>query len=119
MASAFSISDLRREFGDTLEAFGVRLGIRSKGHVSQIENGAAACSFDIALKLEELSGGRIDAAALNADVARARAGLSGSNMDAADSAAETTGRDGIGARLTTPPVIVPEDGLSLTTRRVA
>lgn len=113
------IIEIRKEYGETLAQFAQRLGLRGQGHLSMIERGLTPISLDVALKYEELSGGRIDAAALNADVARARAGMSGvgvsgAGMAAADTAAETSARDGIGAALTTPPAIVPEAGRSLT-----
>lgn len=117
--TTFGIAELRRERGQTLVQFAEDLGIRSVGHLSQIIRGESPVSFDIALKLEELSGKRIDAATLNADVARARAGVNGSTMAAADTAAETNAPACKRAPLTTPPVTAPEDGLSLTTRRVA
>lgn len=66
-----TIADLRRERGETLEAFAVKLGLSSKGQASDIERGGP-CSLRVALTLEELSNGRIDAATLNADVAAAR-----------------------------------------------
>jgi len=73
MAKTFSIADLRRELGLSLEEFGKRIGLSSKGNVSLIERGQAAPSLPVALAIEKLSCGRIDAAALNSDVAAARA----------------------------------------------
>jgi transcriptional regulator with XRE-family HTH domain len=75
MTKTFSITDLRTEMGLTQTEFAVRLGLSSGGKptVSLWETGAREVSFDAALKIEELSGGRIDAAQLNAQVARARA----------------------------------------------
>lgn len=72
MPSTMTIAELRQERGETLEEFAEAIGIASKGRASAIERGVEACSFDIALKVEELSQGRIDAAELNQDVAKAR-----------------------------------------------
>lgn len=78
MASPFTITDLRTEMGMTQTEFAVRLGLSPGGKptVSLWETGAREVSFDAALKIEELSSGRIDAAQLNAQVARARAAKS-------------------------------------------
>ena len=69
---AMTITDLRKELGLTLEAFATLLGLKSKGHVCQLEAGDRSPSVAIALKLEELSGGRMLASELNADVAKVR-----------------------------------------------
>lgn len=66
-----TIAGLRAELGLSLEAFGAKIGLASKGNVSIIERGGA-CSLPVALALEALSGGRLDAARLNEDVAAAR-----------------------------------------------
>lgn len=66
------IASLRAELGMSLEAFANLLGLKSKGQMSLIEAGKASVSAAVALRLEELSGGRIDAANLNAVVAQAR-----------------------------------------------
>lgn len=68
-----TIAELREELGLSLEAFAIRVGLRSKGQISEIERGAKP-SVRVALEIERLSGGRIDAASLNADVALARQG---------------------------------------------
>lgn len=52
----------------TLAEFGKAVGVSSIGHMSEIERGGA-CSVRVALAIEALSSGRIDAAELNADVA--------------------------------------------------
>jgi hypothetical protein len=70
-AAALTIADLRREMGLSLAEFGALIGLASKGNVSLIERGAP-CSLTVALAIEKLSGGRIDAAHLSADVAAAR-----------------------------------------------
>jgi len=66
-----TIAALRAEMGLSLEAFGGLIGLASKGNVSILERGGA-CSLPVALALEKLSGGRLDAGSLNEDVARAR-----------------------------------------------
>lgn len=66
-----TIAELRTELGLTLEGFASLLGLKSKGYASDIENGAVP-SVKVALEIERLSGGRIDAAGLNLDVARVR-----------------------------------------------
>ena len=69
-AAPFTVAALRAEMGLSLEEFGVRIGL-SKGNASILERGGP-CSLRVALALETLSGGRLDAARLNADVAAAR-----------------------------------------------
>lgn len=71
MAQPLTIEALRRELGLNQTEFAVRLGLANKASVSLIERGGP-CSLSIALAIEALSGGRIDAAALNADVALSR-----------------------------------------------
>lgn len=73
-APPLTIAALRAELGLSLEAFGAKIGLASKGNVSILERGGA-CSLPVALALEKLSGGRLDAAELNDDVAAARQGL--------------------------------------------
>jgi transcriptional regulator with XRE-family HTH domain len=70
----FTVADLRAELGLSLAEFAARIGITSKGHASLIER-SGTCSLRAALAIEELSGGRIDAAQLSPDVAAARAVL--------------------------------------------
>lgn len=62
------ITDLRKEMGLSLEAFGALVGLKSKGHVWQLENGGTV-SVRVALEIERLSEGRIPAGTLNTDVA--------------------------------------------------
>ena len=62
------IAELRKELGLSLEAFAAMVGLKSKGQMSLIERGEP-CSIAVALKIEELSGGRIPAATLSPDVA--------------------------------------------------
>lgn len=76
------IADLRKELDLSLEAFGARVGIASRGRMSVIER-ENQCSLAVALAIEELSEGRIDAAGLNDDVRRAREALPAAEQDAA------------------------------------
>jgi len=68
------ISELRKELGLTLEEFGARVGLKSKGQVSEIER-AGTCSPEVALAIEALSERRLNAAALNPIIAAARRGI--------------------------------------------
>lgn len=68
------IAALRSELGLSLEEFAGRIGLASRGRMSVIER-ENRCSLEVALKIETLSGGRLDAASLSDDVARARHGL--------------------------------------------
>lgn len=63
------VRTLRQELGMSQEEFASRLGLKSKGHLSQIERGEAGASIRVALELERLSGGRIKATELNEEVA--------------------------------------------------
>lgn len=67
------VADLRATLGLTLEAMGARLGI-SKSQMHEVERTQRA-SLRVALKLEELADGAIDAAELSDDVRVARHGL--------------------------------------------
>ena len=64
-----SIRELREKLGLSQEAFAGRLGLKSKGHVSDLESGKCLPSVAVALELERLSEGELSASALNADVA--------------------------------------------------
>jgi len=64
------ILTLRRELGLTLAEMGERCGI-SKSQMHEVERTGRA-SLPVALKIEELSGGSIDAGDLNDDVRAAR-----------------------------------------------
>lgn len=66
-----TIADLRKSLGLSLEAFAELLGLTSKGYAHDIEKGATP-SVRVALEIERVSGGKIDAASLNPDVARVR-----------------------------------------------
>lgn len=73
-AETFTIAQLRAELGLSLEQFAERVGLQSRGRMSVIER-EGRCSLDVALAIEALSGGRIDAALLNDDVKAARHGV--------------------------------------------
>ena len=83
------IIGLRRELGLNQAEFALRIGLANKASVSLLERGGP-CSLPVALRIEKLSGGRIDAAALNEDVAAARArpgwALSEAEIDELDGA---------------------------------
>lgn len=84
------ITALRKELGLSQEAFAARVGLKSKGHLSQIERGEQTPSVRVALEIERLSGGRIKAASLSADVAlveRFRAEAANDDQSAAEVAA--------------------------------
>jgi predicted transcriptional regulator len=65
------IADLRNEMELSLEAFAALVGIQSRGRMSVIER-ENRCALRVALAIEELSTGRIDAADLCDDVRKAR-----------------------------------------------
>lgn len=67
-----SIRHLRIELGMTLEAFAAATGVSGRGQMSDIERGREGCAPAVALAIEALSGGRINAAELNSVVALAR-----------------------------------------------
>lgn len=83
------IIGLRRELGLNQAEFALRIGLANKASVSLLERGGP-CSLPVALRIEKVSGGRIDAAALNDDVAAARArpgwALSEAEIDGLDAA---------------------------------
>ena len=62
------ITSLRKELQLSQEQFAALLGLKSKGHVSNLEAGTQP-SVRVALELERLSDGRLRAADLNPDVA--------------------------------------------------
>lgn len=70
MNDAISISSLRTEFSETLEVFGRRIGL-SKSQMHEVEKTNRA-SLRVALAIETLSEGRIDAAGLCEEVRLAR-----------------------------------------------
>lgn len=77
MTEHTTIASLREDLGMTLDEFARAVGISSKGYVSQIERGVIDCSLSIALKIEQFSAGRIDAAVLSRDVRMARSSCPG------------------------------------------
>ena len=84
MSNHLSIRGLRDELGLSLAEFAKAAGIASKGRMSEIERGEATPPLHVALAIERISGGRIDAAHLNADVKAAR--LSPTKADASEAA---------------------------------
>ncbi len=62
---------LRRELGLNQAEFALRVGLANKASVSLLERGGP-CSLPVALAIEALSGGRIDAGALNEGVRASR-----------------------------------------------
>lgn len=71
MDEPLSIKSFRSELGLTLDQFGEKVGLSSKGQVSEIERSGRA-SLRVALAIEALSDGRIDAGALCDEVRLAR-----------------------------------------------
>jgi len=65
------IKTLRTEMGLSQEGFATLLGLKSKGHVCDLERTGKA-SVRVALEIEALSAGAIPADRLNADVALVR-----------------------------------------------
>lgn len=84
MTEPLTISALRTEMKLTLEQFCPLVGLRSIGHLSQIEAGKASVSLDVALEIEKISGGRINAADLCDDVRKAREACAQCALDAAE-----------------------------------
>lgn len=79
------ITSLRKELGLSQEAFAARVGLKSKGHVSDLER-SGGTSVRVALEIERLSGGRIPAGSLSTDVALVDAFRNTANDNAADAA---------------------------------
>lgn len=67
-----TIAELRIDLGLTYEALAKALGLVSKGQAHGIETGRVKCSPRVALAVERLSEGRIQAGELNEDVALIR-----------------------------------------------
>lgn len=74
-----TIAGLREELGLTQLEFGERIGLASKAQVSLVERGLAPCSLRVALRIEQLSGGRIDAGELSEEVRISRHGIDDSS----------------------------------------
>lgn len=81
MTEQSPIRALRHEMGLTLADFADLVGLKGKSSMSAVERSGLA-SLPVALRIEALSGGRIDAATLNDDVARSRAACGGGCADA-------------------------------------
>lgn len=64
------IATYRKNNDLSLEAFGTLVG-KSKGHIHEIES-TMRCSAKMALAIEEVTGGQVDAASLNDEIALAR-----------------------------------------------
>jgi len=77
-----TVAELRKNLGLSLDAFAAKLGLSSRGYAHDIENGTTP-SVRVALEIERLSDGQIDAAELNPDVARVRAADGGQGEAAA------------------------------------
>lgn len=65
-----TLSEYRKDKGLSLEAIGALIG-KSKGHVHAIEQ-SNRCSAKVALALERVTEGLVDAAFLNPEIAEAR-----------------------------------------------
>lgn len=65
-----TISEFRKANSLTLEALGGLIG-KSKGHVYAIEQ-TGRCSAKVALAIERVTRGAVDAASLNDEIAEAR-----------------------------------------------
>jgi transcriptional regulator with XRE-family HTH domain len=67
------LAELRRDLGMSLDAMARIVGLRSRGHLSQIEHGETDASVSVALNLEALTGSVGLASVLCPDVALVRA----------------------------------------------
>jgi DNA-binding XRE family transcriptional regulator len=94
MDEQLTIEGLRRELGLTQTEFALKIGLANKASVSLLERGGP-CSLPVALAIEALSGGRIDAGELNEDVKASRHAL----LDSAGAAAVSAGKSGGNSRL--------------------
>lgn len=65
---AMDIRAFRQSLGLNQEAFASLIGLKSKGQVSELENGAAP-SIRVALEIERVSSGALKAAEMNPAVA--------------------------------------------------
>ena len=79
------IRQLRNELNLSQDKFGERVGL-SFGKISELERGLYAPGVSVALKIEELSGRRIDAGDLNEDVRASRHALINNGAGAGASA---------------------------------
>lgn len=91
--SRMNIAELRAEMGVSQEEFAALIGLSSKGNVSIIER-ENRCGLRVALKIEQLSAGRIDAASLNDEVRVSRHGLDHVVVDSLVAASPSSGSSG-------------------------
>ena len=82
MSEPLTVAALRTELKLTLAELGERIGL-SKSQMHEVEATNRA-SLRVAVALQELSGGRIDAAGLSEDVRLARHGVINSSLEAQD-----------------------------------
>lgn len=80
MSEPFTIAALRTELGLTLQQFGERIEL-SKSQMYEAERTNRA-SVRVAIEIEALSDGRIDAAELNDDVKLSRHGVASTQAEA-------------------------------------
>ena len=64
------LAQYRKDKGLTLEAFAALVG-KSKGHLHEVES-TMRCTAKLALDIERVTNGAVDAASLNDDIAAAR-----------------------------------------------
>jgi transcriptional regulator with XRE-family HTH domain len=60
-----NLADFRSSLGLSQEECAKALGLRSKGHISSIENGARPASLKLAMKIERWSGGLVKAESIS------------------------------------------------------
>lgn len=68
-----AIASLRKSLKLSQAAFAAAVGLKSKGQVSLLERGLCGVGPDVAMRIEELSGGEIPAASLSRTLAAADA----------------------------------------------
>ncbi|MBA4092280.1 MAG: hypothetical protein C0494_17045 [Sphingobium sp.] len=95
MDEPLSIKSLRSSMGLTLDQFGERIGLSSKGQVSIIER-ENRCGLRVALAIEALSDGRINAGTLCDEVRLARAVHDGINAAAQHAPSPVTSAENVG-----------------------
>jgi transcriptional regulator with XRE-family HTH domain len=71
-APGAAVRNLRLARGETLEQFGLAIGVASKGRMSELERGLRQLTPEQALAVERVSNGTVNAADLNDLVAEAR-----------------------------------------------
>lgn len=60
-----NLADFRKSLGLSQEECARALGLQSKGHISDIENGVRGASLELAMRIERWSGGRVAAKTLS------------------------------------------------------